>query len=1346
MKSIKRGLAVFLATLLIMPTLPVSAQEPPDKTVIEADHLNPGDNAPDAGGTENNQTGSDQEDEADPPQDTSTPEASPEETDPSQPSGTPQETQPPTPEESPAGTASPEETQTPDAVTSPDASQSPDATQAPADSASPEATDVPEASATPTTAIVPDASASPSETPAATPSGNPTATPSGSPTATPSGSPTATPSATPTATPSATPSLEDMEIDEVCFNTGSHVWSVVNREAFDLGAGDAFFEEDGDFTINIPEENPFFPYEVQFTHEDEVTNEWFMNPDDTVEIAGHTFHVSASFDGTAVTQMSLNVAGETVIVWPEEKEFSDDADGTMETSLLPLTERNLNVDLSAYTPAELTMVSMGSVFAGANALTDTDKIVWSYGDRDDYAISASGDKLDLSYCTANNTSTTWQMIVGEADQLASSNIRYTVKIQVTPSANWLTATMSYRDIYGNFTVVPTLIDDYYDYNKGNRQLSIQVPGDALQRTEEYIEIPRAKLEINSSVFGSTVYDHFRVYKGNFTNPAEAVSAEDITDQICNGGGFFLDEWITMVTFDAGDNITGCLPFLVRFSWRSDSWVEFSDLFDKDDDSKTSVINNISASISPNFREDHGYCYSLMLNKGYGVNQTYYFQMNYYADNTQSLPDSSLAAYVGRYLSKEEAIADGAEDISAELFTAGGYGADYSKGVYFSIFCKNLDGDNRYQYYIKTEEWSDPARTGITFTGIRDSGGRDIPAYVLPYDGDSYAEDNYITILTGADVDLSSLSPVFVTDDDLKIYTAGSSMPEVSGVSIHDFSEGSVPYTASSGDGSYTKNYWLQVIKAVEGSWRLYINSLDDKNSDTKVENGVIYSTREMVLDGRHNYIHDIWLANMGTEAIPALSAMLESDVVQMDNYWTLNGNHELAGFSTTDKAAEKGELPNLAKIRLKARDGVEDGTSVTGTLTIKSGEKILMVLNLTGVIGDPYIVTEEIPQAVKYVPYAAIIQNSSKYSWNRGTYSLVEGALPDGMQLKSGGELYGVPKEAGEFTFTVRMTCQGSASVSTKTYTLTVIENTDANVDASTDYGYELIQRVQDIYKNSSLSAAERTLVSQGQYDEFQDVYLDGVKLDADADYSASSGSTRITIQEQTLVSGGAGTHTLGIEFRSKENGSLRRAAQNYVVSSDEQETGDSGSSGNGNNSAGESGTDDGNSGQESAGSTESGVSGGVDGNRANRIAGNHAGTEQDSSLEENRERTVVTYTVEEGDTLWKISGKFYGSGAFWQRIYEDNSSVITDPDKIYVGQMLTIYLTDREKADESGNSEQTGMRGNYYTVQQGDTLWKIALKVYGKGWRWRKIYQANAGEIPEPQTIFEGQILFIPE
>lgn len=176
--------------------------------------------------------------------------------------------------------------------------------------------------------------------------------------------------------------IESADDASVFYNTGN----------YEVGIMEDDFAEDGSYTINIPEENPFFPYEVQFTCDGEVTDEWFMTPDDTVEIGGHTFKVSAYFDNTVVTQMSLNVAGDTVTVYPEKKEFTNDGDGTMEMSLLPLTQRNLTVDLTGYTPIELTMVSTDSIFTGADALKDTDKVVWksAYYD-DDYSISQSGD-------------------------------------------------------------------------------------------------------------------------------------------------------------------------------------------------------------------------------------------------------------------------------------------------------------------------------------------------------------------------------------------------------------------------------------------------------------------------------------------------------------------------------------------------------------------------------------------------------------------------------------------------------------------------------------------------------------------------------------------------------------------------------------------------------------------------------------------------------------------------------------------------------------------------------------------------------------------------------------------
>lgn len=49
------------------------------------------------------------------------------------------------------------------------------------------------------------------------------------------------------------------------------------------------------------------------------------------------------------------------------------------------------------------------------------------------------------------------------------------------------------------------------------------------------------------------------------------------------------------------------------------------------------------------------------------------------------------------------------------------------------------------------------------------------------------------------------------------------------------------------------------------------------------------------------------------------------------------------------------------------------------------------------------------------------------------------------------------------------------------------------------------------------------------------------------------------------------------------------------------------------------------------------------------------------------------TYTVKKGDTLWAIAKKYYGAGAQYSKIYEANTDKISNPNLIYVGQVLTI-------------------------------------------------------------------------
>lgn len=51
------------------------------------------------------------------------------------------------------------------------------------------------------------------------------------------------------------------------------------------------------------------------------------------------------------------------------------------------------------------------------------------------------------------------------------------------------------------------------------------------------------------------------------------------------------------------------------------------------------------------------------------------------------------------------------------------------------------------------------------------------------------------------------------------------------------------------------------------------------------------------------------------------------------------------------------------------------------------------------------------------------------------------------------------------------------------------------------------------------------------------------------------------------------------------------------------------------------------------------------------------------------------------------------------------------------------------------------------YTVKRGDTLWGIAKQFYGpnNGPQWTRIYQANKGQIKNPNLIYPGQVFVIP-
>lgn len=55
------------------------------------------------------------------------------------------------------------------------------------------------------------------------------------------------------------------------------------------------------------------------------------------------------------------------------------------------------------------------------------------------------------------------------------------------------------------------------------------------------------------------------------------------------------------------------------------------------------------------------------------------------------------------------------------------------------------------------------------------------------------------------------------------------------------------------------------------------------------------------------------------------------------------------------------------------------------------------------------------------------------------------------------------------------------------------------------------------------------------------------------------------------------------------------------------------------------------------------------------------------------QEKTYTEYTVKKGDTLQKISQKFFGTTRKWTKIYDENKDALSSPDKIYPGLVIKI-------------------------------------------------------------------------
>ncbi|MCF7822727.1 MAG: LysM peptidoglycan-binding domain-containing protein [Candidatus Marinimicrobia bacterium] len=116
--------------------------------------------------------------------------------------------------------------------------------------------------------------------------------------------------------------------------------------------------------------------------------------------------------------------------------------------------------------------------------------------------------------------------------------------------------------------------------------------------------------------------------------------------------------------------------------------------------------------------------------------------------------------------------------------------------------------------------------------------------------------------------------------------------------------------------------------------------------------------------------------------------------------------------------------------------------------------------------------------------------------------------------------------------------------------------------------------------------------------------------------------------------------------------------------------------------------------------------------------------------LQDEEGQTEITHRVKSGDNLKSLAELYYGDSERWASLYKLNKKNISNPNRIFPGQVLTIMTVD----------QRYDFPIQVHTIKAGESLKKIALKYLGDEERWEEIYKMNQKKIRQPNRIYPGQ------
>ena len=141
---------------------------------------------------------------------------------------------------------------------------------------------------------------------------------------------------------------------------------------------------------------------------------------------------------------------------------------------------------------------------------------------------------------------------------------------------------------------------------------------------------------------------------------------------------------------------------------------------------------------------------------------------------------------------------------------------------------------------------------------------------------------------------------------------------------------------------------------------------------------------------------------------------------------------------------------------------------------------------------------------------------------------------------------------------------------------------------------------------------------------------------------------------------------------------------------------------------------------------------------------------EEASSVEYSSEEVVKSTQPEEQPekTLVETTKDDTSLEGEWEGVAEEIAieSEIIEEVEIAQNILPETETVIPEKEPEPQISSYSASADTIYKVQSNDSLFKIAKKYYGDGKKWYKIFEANKDSMPDPDSLYVGQKLLIPD